>query len=240
MKFLPVQFKGKQVWAEASEDGRLAAAADGKLTIVYALGGKAYSTVLDRVRVVAGAQPEEGPDPLPGDSGPGRPAPGKKKAGSSDAEVFGGGARDLLDPQAIHLWTDGACSGNPGPAGSGLVLLDGPRRLEISAWLGEGTNNIAELTAILLGLRELARPVTRAVVVHTDSQYGIGVLARSWKAKANVELIAEIKRELRGIPRVVWHWVRGHQGVALNERCDALARQAIARRGSGRLDVGEV
>ena len=81
-------------------------------------------------------------------------------------------------------------------------------------------------------MRALPRPVTRTVVVHTDSQYSIGVLARSWKAKANQALIAEIRAELAPMPRVVWHWVRGHVGVDLNERCDELARLAIANRRS--------
>jgi ribonuclease HI len=151
---------------------------------------------------------------------------------SRDDSVFGGTAADVVDPDAIHIWADGACSGNPGPAGSGTVLVQGQRRREISTWLGEGTNNVAELTAVLQGLRALKRPVRRPLVVHTDSQYSIGVLARGWKAKANQELVAEIRTEIAGIPRVVWHWIRGHDGVVLNERADALARRAVETRRS--------
>ena len=222
-KWLKVKFKGKEVWAEVGADGEIAQAEGGKITIVYALGGKAYSTFRSRVAIAPGSKPEVGPKAVV-QAGP-RASGGKKKAAKSNSTIFGGGPSDIEDSHAIHLWTDGACSGNPGPAGAGTVIIDGERRVDI-----------AELTAILVGLKDLERPVRRTLVVHTDSQYGIGVLAKSWKAKANTELIAEIKRELRGIPRVVWHWVRGHEGVELNERCDALARQAISGRRSFRTE----
>ncbi|MCO4769348.1 MAG: ribonuclease HI [Deltaproteobacteria bacterium] len=233
--WLKVKFKGKDVWAEAGADGKIKADSSGKTTVVYALGGKGYTTFADRVKPLPGATPEEGPAAQANPSTRGRG--GKKSGAKANSTIFGGGPSDIEDEHAIHLWTDGACSGNPGPAGSGLVLIDGDARLEIASWLGQGTNNIAELTAILHGLQELSRPVRRTLVVHTDSQYGIGVLAKAWKAKKNVELIAQIKRELRGIPRVVWHWVRGHEGVELNERCDALARQAISNRADWRSET---
>lgn len=233
-RWVGVKFKGKDVWAQVGSEGAISEGEGGKITIVYALGGKAYSTFRSRVKIAEGAKPEEGPEAIVQDSA--RGSRGKSKA-KTNSTIFGGGPSDVEDSHAIHLWTDGACSGNPGPAGSGTVLIDGDKRLEIAEWLGNGTNNIAELTAILVGLKELQRPVRRNLVVHTDSQYGIGVLAKNWKAKANTELIQEIKRELRGIPRVVWHWVRGHEGVELNERCDELARQAISRRGSFRKDA---
>ncbi len=229
-----VRFKGKEIWAECTPDGEPKTDGAGKVTIVYGLGGKAYSTFPDRLKPVAGAAIEEGPEAAPNTSAKGS----RKKAGAKkDSSIFGGSEADLTDTHAVHLWTDGACSGNPGPAGAGTVLIDGDRRLEISEWLGQGTNNVAELTAIQLGLAELPRPLRRTLVVHTDSQYGIGVLAKGWKAKKNVELVADIKRQLRGIPRVVWHWVRGHEGVELNERCDALARLAISNRSSTRTEA---
>ena len=112
------------------------------------------------------------------------------------------------------------------------MLLWGDRSKEMSTWLGSSTNNVAELTAVLQGLEVLNSPVRRKLVIHTDSQYVIGVLVRGWKARANKELIAELRSRLEGLPKVVWHWVRGHEGVELNERCDALARLAIERRES--------
>ena len=150
----------------------------------------------------------------------------------ADDEVLGGSRADLDDRNHIHLWSDGACSGNPGPAGAGtVVIVDGTTR-ELSTWLGQGTNNIAELIGVQQGVGVLDKPVTRTVVVHTDSQYSIGVLARGWKAKANQALVAQIRADLAPLPNVVWHWVRGHVGVELNERCDALARLAISERRS--------
>ena len=225
-RWIKVHFKGQQVWAEADERGQPRAAAGGKVTIVYKLGGKAYTTFANKLAVMEGHPIEEGPAPATKRSG------GSKQRGRSDSEIYGGGPADLTDPAAYHLWSDGACSGNPGPAGAGTVLLDGGHRTEWSTWLGNGTNNIAELIGILQGLQAIERPADRTVVVHTDSQYGIGVLARGWKAKANPDLVAEIRKQLNGLPRVVWHWVRGHEGVVLNERCDALARAAIGRRDS--------
>ena len=225
-----VHFKGQQVWAEADASGQPKEQPGGKVTIVYKLGGKAYTTFRNKLAIMEGYGVEKGPDAAPNPRSRGGKSKGKK--GKKDSEIYGGGPADLTDRDAYHLWSDGACSGNPGPAGAGTVLLDGDHRTEWSTWLGSGTNNIAELVGILQGLEALPRPVDRTVVVHTDSQYGIGVLARGWKAKANGELIAEIKDALEGLPRVVWHWVRGHEGVALNERCDTLARQAISRRDS--------
>ncbi len=229
-RWVRVHFKGQQVFAEANDAGAPLDQGGGKVTVVYRLGGKAYTTFVSKLAVMEGHPIEEGPAAAVSSSSGG--ARGGKKPGRTDSDIFGGGPADLVDPDAYHLWADGACSGNPGPAGAGTVLLDGAQRTEWSTWLGQGTNNIAELVGILQGIQALPRPVTRKVVVHTDSKYCIGVLAQGWKAKANGELIAEIRQALVGLPRVVWHWVRGHEGVALNERCDELARQAISRRAS--------
>jgi ribonuclease HI len=231
-RWVRVHFKGQQVWAEADDAGQPRDQGGGKVTVVYRLGGKGYTTYRNKLAVMEGYPVEEGPAAAENPSSGRKSGGGKKKKGRSDSEIHNGGPADLTDPDAYHLWSDGACSGNPGPAGAGTVLIDGASRTEWSTWLGRGTNNIAELVGILQGIQALPRPVTRKVVVHTDSTYGIGVLAKNWKAKANAELIAEIRQELKDLPRVVWHWVRGHEGVALNERCDELARQAIARRDS--------
>lgn len=131
----------------------------------------------------------------------------------------------------ILAFTDGACQGNPGPAGLGVVIQDGQEVIEISEYLGRGTNNIAELTAIL---RALERITTREREVHlyTDSSYAIGVLAKGWKAKANPELIERIKRELSRFSKLTLYKVKGHAGHALNERVDALARDAVSKKGT--------
>jgi len=129
----------------------------------------------------------------------------------------------------IHVYADGACSGNPGPAGLGVVVLDGDSRVELSEYIGHGTNNIAELTAILRALVETAAS-GRSLVIHTDSSYSIGVLQKGWKAKANQALIGELREVLRGRKGTRLVYVPGHAGVRWNERADALARDAVTSR----------
>jgi ribonuclease HI len=145
------------------------------------------------------------------------------------------GARGLrsVEPRANawNAFTDGACSGNPGPAGAGVVIVspDG-KTSEGLEYLGEATNNVAELTAILRAL-EWIPEVARSIVVHTDSQYAIGVLQKGWRAKANQELVLRTRKLIEARQaRLVY--VPGHQGVPLNERADSLAREAIETRRS--------
>lgn len=128
---------------------------------------------------------------------------------------------------AVHVYTDGACTGNPGPMGIGVVLLSGTDRKEVSEYLGVGTNNIAELTAIQRAL-ELS-PRDRTVVLHSDSSYALGLLGQGWKAKANQELVARLRQIAAGFRDLRLVKVAGHAGVKENERCDELAREAIAR-----------
>ncbi len=207
------RLRDADVWAKVDADGQILKDPEGRVEIVYKAepGAKVYR---------AGAR---NLTPLPGDLveiAVGDPAPASTKAVTAAPPA-----------NAIHVWTDGACSGNPGPAGIGVVVIDGDRTQEISEYLGEGTNNIAELTAIKRGLETV--PVdqrVRPVIVYTDSQYSIGVLSLNWKAKANVELITGMRalgkqfRDLRFVK------VLGHSGIALNERTDELATSAVARR----------
>jgi ribonuclease HI len=128
---------------------------------------------------------------------------------------------------AIHAWTDGACTGNPGPMGIGVVLISGKHRKELSEYLGPvGTNNIAELTAILRALESI-KDRKRPIVIYSDSAYAIGLLSMGWKAKANKDLVEKIRQFLRMFPDVQFVKVAGHAGVPENERCDELARSAI-------------
>ena len=139
----------------------------------------------------------------------------------------------MRGPAMIGEWsafTDGACSGNPGPCGSGVVMIapDG-KMAEGSEFLGTGTNNVAELTAIWRAL-EACPEEAPGIVIHTDSQYAIGVLTKGWKAKANQALILKIKEALAKVARttkVRMVYVPGHAGIPMNERADELAREAI-------------
>ncbi len=160
------------------------------------------------------------------------PAPPKPKASKAQKTPTDRVAKVALVREGGWLaYTDGACSGNPGPAGLGVVLVGpGGERLEGFEYLGQGTNNVAELTAIQRAA-EWA-PASVPAVVHTDSQYAIGVLSKGWKAKANQELVARVKASLAR--RTQWQlvYVPGHAGVALNERADELAREAVRTRSS--------
>jgi ribonuclease HI len=136
-------------------------------------------------------------------------------------------ARKQLPADAVIVYTDGACTGNPGPMGIGVVISDGKERREISEYLGVGTNNIAELTAIERALEQCPRE--RTVVVHSDSAYALGLLGQNWKAKKNQELVARLRELAAQFKDVRWVKVAGHAGVPENERCDQLARDAIQR-----------
>lgn len=158
------------------------------------------------------------------------PAEAAAPAGKKKAAIKKAGAKAPAHPDgAVIVYADGACSGNPGPAGLGVVLIDGAERRELSEYLGTGTNNIAELTAILRAAIDL-EGASKPVRIYTDSRYSIGVLTEGWKAKKNPELIAETKRALAKIADVELHYVPGHAGVILNERADVLAREAVDHR----------
>jgi len=128
--------------------------------------------------------------------------------------------------RVVNIYTDGASSGNPGPAGVGVVLQCGTRRKELSEYIGHATNNVAELLAIQKGLAAVKNK-RLPVRVHTDSGYAYGVLALNWKPKKNLELIAAIRKSIAVFADVRLIKVRGHHGIAENERADELATSAI-------------
>lgn len=128
--------------------------------------------------------------------------------------------------EPVVVYADGACSGNPGPAGLGVVILLDGKREEISEYLGEGTNNVAELTAIVRALERLPR--ARTILLHSDSAYALGLLGKGWKAKANRELVEKMRGLAREFSDLRLIKVEGHAGIAENERADALARQGVS------------
>jgi len=130
--------------------------------------------------------------------------------------------------RVIHVYTDGACSGNPGPAGIGVLLRYGIHEKEISTYIGLATNNIAELEAIRAGL-SLIRNTNLPVCVYTDSSYALGLLTKGWKAKKNRQLVAGIRKRVSVFKDISFVKVKGHSGDEGNERVDKLATDAIAR-----------
>ncbi len=143
--------------------------------------------------------------------------------------------------ETVDIYTDGACSGNPGPGGWGALLRFDGKEKELSGYEPATTNNRMELTAVIEALRALKRPV--AARVHTDSQYvqkGISEWIHGWKKRGwltadkkpvkNADLWQALDAAAAG-HRIEWLWVRGHAGHAENERADALARKAIETEG---------
>jgi ribonuclease HI len=137
----------------------------------------------------------------------------------------------------VHLVTDGACKGNPGPGGWAAILRSGGNEKILSGWEPATTNNRMELTAALMGLLALKRPA--AVLLETDSRYLVDGITRwvdgwqrnGWrtadrKPVRNSDLWMALVEAARP-HRIDWRWVRGHAGHAGNERADQLANAAI-------------
>jgi ribonuclease HI len=140
--------------------------------------------------------------------------------------------------EPVEIWTDGACSGNPGPGGWGAILSYKGKERELSGGEALTTNNRMELMGAIAALETLTRPCT--VALHTDSQYlrqGITAWIHGWKKNGwrtadrkpvkNEELWKRLDAAL-GRHKIEWKWVKGHAGDAMNERADALARAGMA------------
>ncbi|MCD6271742.1 MAG: ribonuclease HI [Deltaproteobacteria bacterium] len=151
---------------------------------------------------------------------------GKSKKTGSKREYEDYAAAEL--DNAICLYTDGASSGNPGPSGIGVLLRFKEHEKEISKYIGNATNNIAELKAIEAGLSVLKKK-DLSVIVFTDSSYALGVLVSGWKAKKNVQLVEKIRKKISEFKNIKFIKVKGHSGMAENERADYLATSAIKK-----------
>ena len=139
--------------------------------------------------------------------------------------------------KTVYLFTDGACKGNPGAGGWGVLLRYGEHEKELFGGEAQTTNNRMELTAVLSGLKTLNRPCD--VVICTDSQYvknGMESWIHNWKKNGwktagrqpvkNADLWQQLDEQVAR-HRVRWQWVKGHAGHAENERADALANRGV-------------
>ena len=141
------------------------------------------------------------------------------------------------DNNIVHIFTDGACKGNPGPGGWGAIMKYGDHIKELNGYSSKTTNNIMEITAVIEALKSLTRPC--AIILTTDSNYvkdGITQWIHNWKKKgwktANkkpvknkecwLQLDVEVQRH-----QIEWKWVKGHSGHPENERADELANEAV-------------
>ena len=138
----------------------------------------------------------------------------------------------------VDIFTDGACSGNPGPGGWAAILRSGKHEKELSGGEAATTNNRMELTAVIRALEALKKP--SGAVIHTDSRYvmdGATKWMKNWKKNGwktadkkpvkNAELWQRLDDALK-LHKVSWHWVKGHAGHDHNERADELAREGMA------------
>lgn len=138
----------------------------------------------------------------------------------------------------VEIYTDGACSGNPGPGGYGTILKYGPHEKELSGAYDNTTNNRMELMAVIKGLESLKEPCQ--VILYSDSKYIVDAMTKGWvtrwrsrgwmrndKERAkNVDLWERVL-QLADRHRVRWVWVKGHADNEFNNRCDRLAVEAI-------------
>lgn len=252
MPWIEALLRGQKVFARIKENGAFDASG-GRVEIRYKMGdARAYRASEGNLSVVAGSA-RLADDAFPeGEAVAPAGAKANANAGANASKTSDGAAaagpakkRSAARPSKLDkydapvrsadgwlAYTDGACSGNPGPAGAGFVIIHpGGKVDEGFEFLGTSTNNVAELTAILRAL-EIIPAAAPSILVHTDSQYSIGVLTKGWKAKANQDLVAKTKEMLASRPQARLAYVPGHAGVPMNERADELAREAISRRGS--------
>jgi ribonuclease HI len=142
----------------------------------------------------------------------------------------------------VTIYTDGACLGNPGPGGYGAVLLYGPHRQEISGGFRLTTNNRMEIMAVIAALEALKEPCR--VTLYSDSQYVVNAMAKGWARRWKTNGWKRNQREEAVNPdlwerlldlcdqhQVEFRWLRGHSGIAENERCDQLAVNAAKQPG---------
>lgn len=147
----------------------------------------------------------------------------------------------MKEPKRVTIYTDGACLGNPGPGGYGVVLLYDGHRKELSGGFRLTTNNRMEMMAVIVGLRALKERCS--VAVYSDSEYVVNAVSKGWAARWRANGWRRNKKH-KAINADLWEqlldlidkhdvkmvWVRGHSGVKENERCDVLSVAAAQQK----------
>ena len=209
-----MRFKSNKVWMALDEHGA-PLIKDGKSLIKYQLDQPhEYWVPPARIQALD----------APGETTASSAAPPRKvkKPAPSPVEE----ALDCNSDLCIH--TDGASSGNPGPAGIGVVMQYKGHRKEIARYIGLATNNQAELEAIrtaLAAVKNRRIPIT----IYTDSRYAWGLLTQNWKARQNQDLVQQIRNLMMKFENLRLIHIRGHAGNAENERADRLAVAAVQK-----------
>jgi len=127
----------------------------------------------------------------------------------------------------LEVYIDGACSGNPGPAGVGVLICRNKKPImRISKYLGHATNNIAELESLKIALQNVS--VRDNITIYSDSQYVIGLITKDWKAKLNIELVQFIRSDIKRFPNLSFVKVKGHSDSRGNAAADKFATAAIS------------
>jgi ribonuclease HI len=214
--WIRVRFKRNKVWVSADENGKIVVN-NGKALIKYQINQDYEYRVRATDLMPLDSEIEAFPESAPPSQKPKTPP---QKVSPLNEGL------DFDDPNCIHIFTDGASSGNPGPSGIGVYFRYRDHEKEISRNIGMGTNNIAELEAIRTALKEVKNPEL-PVRIYTDSGYAYGLLILGWKAQKNTELVNDIRNRMKQFKNLKIIKVKGHAGVAGNERADRLATSAI-------------
>ena len=214
-------FKGNKVWMAVDPTGK-PLSKSGKVLIKYQLKPDyEYWVNQNNVTPLDSPQTEK--------MQPGKSKAGKKKPRKTEASDMTRW-KDADYEGKICVFTDGASSGNPGPAGIGVLLRYGKHEREISEFIGITTNNIAELKAIDMGLSALTQ-TDIPVRLFTDSSYAYGLLVLNWKAKKNQDIVEAVRKTMSRFKDIEIIKVKGHSGLPGNERADFLATNAIKKAG---------
>jgi len=215
-----MKFKGNKVWVATGHDGKPTVKND-KVLVKYQID-QDYEYWVHK----NGVKPVDLPES--GNTGHRKNQSGAKSSKKHKSKQRDDIQDEKISDDTICIYTDGACSGNPGHSGIGALLLFKNHEKEISKYIGIATNNIAELEAIRTALLEIKK-TDLPVRVFTDSSYAYGVLTLGWKAKKNLELIRSIKKIIAKFKDLKFIKVRGHEGVEGNEKADFLATSALKK-----------